>query len=268
VPEASQGVQAWDRYAYTNNNPLKYTDPSGHCPILIGAGIGAVFGGAVYGITTAISGREFSWGDFGVSVAVGAAGGALIGTGVGASAGVTALATIGAGTGVLGSQAGYSLASGQDFQSSQLVSTSVVGGVAGAVTGVLGGPAGINPIANPTVALGARMVVNSVSGVVDYSLASVIGGQTPTMAGVATSAGIGFVSGGIGEVFPSYQSRTLSYYGSQPYQRSFIPVLNNFNGSLRKFVGKELAFQAVDDVFRSGGIATFQNSMNGYLIAK
>ncbi len=26
----SQGVQAWDRYAYTNNNPVKYTDPNGH----------------------------------------------------------------------------------------------------------------------------------------------------------------------------------------------------------------------------------------------
>ena len=25
-----QGVQAWDRYAYTNNNPVRYTDPSGH----------------------------------------------------------------------------------------------------------------------------------------------------------------------------------------------------------------------------------------------
>jgi RHS repeat-associated protein len=30
IPEASQGVQAWDRYAYTNNNPIKYNDPSGH----------------------------------------------------------------------------------------------------------------------------------------------------------------------------------------------------------------------------------------------
>jgi len=30
VPLASQGVQAYDRYAYTNNNPIRYNDPSGH----------------------------------------------------------------------------------------------------------------------------------------------------------------------------------------------------------------------------------------------
>jgi RHS repeat-associated protein len=31
IPEQTQGVQAWDRYAYSNNNPVRYTDPSGHC---------------------------------------------------------------------------------------------------------------------------------------------------------------------------------------------------------------------------------------------
>jgi RHS repeat-associated protein len=30
VPLESQVVQAWDRYAYTNNNPVRYTDPTGH----------------------------------------------------------------------------------------------------------------------------------------------------------------------------------------------------------------------------------------------
>jgi RHS repeat-associated protein len=35
---SSQGVQAWDRYAYSNNNPILYTDPSGHC--IVGALLG------------------------------------------------------------------------------------------------------------------------------------------------------------------------------------------------------------------------------------
>jgi RHS repeat-associated protein len=30
VPLESQGVQAWDRYAYVNNNPVRYNDPTGH----------------------------------------------------------------------------------------------------------------------------------------------------------------------------------------------------------------------------------------------
>jgi hypothetical protein len=31
VPVGVQGVQAWDRYAYVNNNPARFNDPSGHC---------------------------------------------------------------------------------------------------------------------------------------------------------------------------------------------------------------------------------------------
>jgi RHS repeat-associated protein len=30
IPEASQGTQAWDRYAFVNNNPVRYNDPTGH----------------------------------------------------------------------------------------------------------------------------------------------------------------------------------------------------------------------------------------------
>jgi len=30
IPVQSQGAQAWDRYAYVNNNPVRYNDPTGH----------------------------------------------------------------------------------------------------------------------------------------------------------------------------------------------------------------------------------------------
>jgi len=33
VPVQTQGVQAWDRYAYSNNNSVRYIDPSGHMAI-------------------------------------------------------------------------------------------------------------------------------------------------------------------------------------------------------------------------------------------
>ena len=39
-------MQAWDRYAYTNNNPVRYTDPSGHCircVVVVGAVIAGSF---------------------------------------------------------------------------------------------------------------------------------------------------------------------------------------------------------------------------------
>jgi len=38
VPEAGN-PQALNRYAYVTNNPLKYTDPSGHCPLCVAVGI-------------------------------------------------------------------------------------------------------------------------------------------------------------------------------------------------------------------------------------
>ncbi len=47
VPGAGNS-QAWDRYAYANNDPVKYSDPSGHCPICY-----AIAGGIVAGIFSA-----------------------------------------------------------------------------------------------------------------------------------------------------------------------------------------------------------------------
>jgi RHS repeat-associated protein len=96
IPEASQGVQAWDRYAYVNNSPLNYADPSGHCLVLctavIGGAVGAVVGAVGYTAYVVAAGKEFNTGNMLLATAGGAAAGALIGTGVGFAAGMSTAA--------------------------------------------------------------------------------------------------------------------------------------------------------------------------------
>ena len=96
IPEATQGVQAWDRYAYANNNPIRYNDPSGHCLVLctaiIGAAVGAIVGAVGYTAYTVATGKEFNTGNMLLAAGGGAVAGALIGTGVGIAAGMSAAA--------------------------------------------------------------------------------------------------------------------------------------------------------------------------------
>jgi hypothetical protein len=104
VPEAVQGVQAWDRFAYVNNSPVNFNDPSGHCLVLctaiIGGAVGAIVGAVGYTAYTVATGREFNTGHMLLAAGGGAAAGALIGTGVGIAAGMsTAAATTAAVTG-------------------------------------------------------------------------------------------------------------------------------------------------------------------------
>jgi RHS repeat-associated protein len=106
IPEQSQGVQAWDRFAYVNNNPVRYNDPTGHCPVCgaaIGATVGALAGAVFY---TAYNHKAFDVGEYRTAVLAGAAAGGLIGSGIGiiaapqatAVAVQTAISVISAGT--------------------------------------------------------------------------------------------------------------------------------------------------------------------------
>ncbi len=103
IPESSQGIQAWDRYAYVNNSPIKYTDETGHCVdglttiLCVAMGVGAIAGGVYSAVT-----QYNSTGQVNIDQVIGAAlGGAVVAGGavlVGAAAviGITTISTIGA----------------------------------------------------------------------------------------------------------------------------------------------------------------------------
>ncbi|MFF3987954.1 DUF6531 domain-containing protein [Streptomyces sp. NPDC001797] len=61
-------------YNYTDNDPANLSDPTGNCPMCIGAAIGAVVSGGVYALTHQ---GDFDWGDFAAATAQGAVVGAI-----------------------------------------------------------------------------------------------------------------------------------------------------------------------------------------------
>jgi RHS repeat-associated protein len=95
VPEKIQGVQAWDRFSYTNNNPLRYTDTTGHFIDPLSLMVYAMIGGAVIGgaINAYQQYQETGTIDAG-QVAYSALGGAVIAGGV-VIAGVAAVTVAG-----------------------------------------------------------------------------------------------------------------------------------------------------------------------------
>ena len=117
--------QALNRYSYTYNNPVTYTDPDGHMPLLATAAIGAVVGGVVAGGFSALT-QYMATGEVDMKqVTAAAVGGAVAG-------GIFGL-TMGLGSGVLVAYGGATLTT---FQSAAFLSiigsgTNVVAGMAG-----------------------------------------------------------------------------------------------------------------------------------------
>jgi len=68
--------QSLNRYSYCRNNPHKYTDPDGECPIVIGAVTGAIISGGFYYLTHR---NNFDETEFTAAIISGAITGALTG---------------------------------------------------------------------------------------------------------------------------------------------------------------------------------------------
>jgi hypothetical protein len=72
--------QTTNRYVYCVNNPLKYRDSTGQwLHIAVGALIGAVASGVLYGVEVALTDKTWDWEEFGAEVVSGAIGGAVAG---------------------------------------------------------------------------------------------------------------------------------------------------------------------------------------------
>ncbi|KRS20750.1 hypothetical protein AAY72_12235 [Alishewanella sp. WH16-1] len=67
-------TMGFNRYAYANNNPYKYSDPDGQ---FIQAILGAVIGAGAELVAQTLSGQDINWGKVGVSAAAGAVTGGI-----------------------------------------------------------------------------------------------------------------------------------------------------------------------------------------------
>ena len=91
-------LHSFNRYAYANNNPYRYTDPDGRNPILIAMGVGALINGGLNAAVQYYSTGTIQWGGLG-GVIDAAGDGMLLGLGGVRGASSTVLAeTAGLGT--------------------------------------------------------------------------------------------------------------------------------------------------------------------------
>ncbi len=171
VPLQSQGVQAWDRYAYVNNNPLTYNDPDGHfVNVAAGAIIGATIGVGLYALNIMSSHQDFNISQALTVAAVGAASGALISTGIGAVAGVQLFAGVGLAA-CAGGQLIANTITGSDFKTTDFVVSSAYGFANGALGPIVG-----------TTLVGA-VALGGVTSAASYAVTNTLNGEPLTAGG-------------------------------------------------------------------------------------
>jgi RHS repeat-associated protein len=256
IPAQSQGTQAWDRYAGMNNNPVRYTDPSGHwVNVAIGAGIGLVAGVALYTLNVARTnnGSLDKW-NLGEAALVGATGfvaGALIGTGVGTTAGVAALTNAvtlapgaaamvsttvaSAGVGIAAGGGGYlasNIVFGNEFDGSDFAIASAIGGA----TGALGPTYATTNRAATLLGAGANMT--------QYTLSQIANGESVTPDGLMFSVATGAVGGRIGGGYynPKNGIYSIDYYDIHPGELPSELAWQTLSGGARVFAGSTATY--------------------------
>ena len=106
--ENLQNPQRWNRYAYSLNNPLRFTDPDGRSPTIVTGAWGAAIGGGIgfFGSVGAqlIKTGNVNWGDAGAATAGGAFAGFTAGftLGLAPALGATGVIAVGATSNVAG----------------------------------------------------------------------------------------------------------------------------------------------------------------------
>ena len=184
IPQAGNPI-GWNRYAYVNYNPLKYSDPSGHLAnVVVGALIGGFVGGLTYAKTNL--GESYNWGELALATGLGAGAGALIASGVGlahaASAGSSFGSVMtGAGAAMIVANESYMFDNTNDFESDEFFFNGHISGVSGGITAI------------PGLGSGAIIATEPISSSCSYLIID----DDPTIQGVFWSDASGAIGGAL-----------------------------------------------------------------------
>ena len=159
-----QSINGLNLYAYCMNNPIMYSDPSGHMPEWLSTTLKIIGGVAI--IAGCVVGSIFTGGALSV---------VLAGAAIGAAAG-------GIGAGISTAVSGGDI---HDFANAFLMSTAM---------GALSGAAAASPLG-----VGAQIGINAVLGAANYAGTQGLSGNKVTLGGLIINAGIGAACGWIGQ---------------------------------------------------------------------
>ncbi|MCG7281944.1 hypothetical protein MHJ94_11645 [Chryseobacterium taklimakanense] len=258
-------TQNYNKYGYVLNNPLMYNDPSGEFifafvaawglsalwgTVITGAIIGAAIGAGMYAIQAAISG-SWSWGGFAKSILFGAVSGAVGG-------GVSTLFK--AGSFMAGAMAGMAGGFSQGVLNTVVNGASANGIWQGALTGFLGGAAGM--LGGGTLV--GNMAWGAGTGALVGGVGSVLAGGNfwqGAMYGAITGAAFAAVSSGI-EMVRNYRDG----YGFRTNVGALKTLVRNANAS--GSIDSVAAQRAIDFVQNryglSGASITYDETPGAY----